>query len=62
MGELLQIAITLSKFRFAMNLMEKQLDNEKLRVTNDRGQTLIHIMAMTPSRSNESLQETVKQL
>ena len=55
----LQIAIELGKFRFAVNLMEKQLDNEKLRVKNKKSQTLLHAMALNPSCSNLELQKLV---
>ena len=47
-----QIAIKIAKYRFALTLMNKQMDNEKLRVTNKKKQSLLHTLASTARPNN----------
>ena len=49
----------LEKFRFALKLMAKQLDDAKLQVVNDRKQNLLHVLAAKTSTTNKDLQNAV---
>ena len=55
-----QIAIKIAKYRFALTLMNKQMDNEKLSVCNKKKQNLLHILASTARpHNNWELQKKV---
>ena len=58
-----QIAVKISKYRFALTLMSKQMDDEKLRVVNSEKQNLLHSLAATALQDiNWELQERVSTL